>query len=385
MRIGINALYLIPGGVGGTEVYLTSLLAALARIDDRNEYFVFINRETAADPPGLSDRYHLVPCAVRAANRPYRILWEQAVLPFAVHRCAIDVLFNPGFTMPVLCRCPSVTVFHDLQHKRHPEFFRWFDLPFWNFFLHASARRSASLIAVSQATADDLERYYPGTLRKTAVVPHGVDAECFRIGERRARQQNASGRQKYLLTVSTLHPHKNLERLMEAFGIFRTSHPGVRLVIAGLRGFAAAELEERRRELGLEGCVAFTGWIPRNDLYALFEGADAYIAPSRFEGFGMPILEALAAGIPSACSGIAPMSEIAGTAATQFDPDSVLAIAAAMAGIADDPGFRARAKIAGPERARQFDWDKTAELTLREIEKLVSAQPGIAVSGSDAR
>ncbi len=384
MRIGINALYLIPGGVGGTEIYLRSLLAALARIDHRNDYFVFINRESVADPPVSSPRFHLVPCAVTAKNRPYRILWEQTVLPLVIRRHAIDGLLNPGFTMPVLSRCPSVTVFHDLQHKRHPEFFRWFDLPFWNLFLWASARRSRSLIAVSKATAEDLERYYPGSSRKTAIVPHGVDAECFRIGERRAHGQNKARREKCLLTVSTLHPHKNVDRLMEAFALFRKSHPHVRLVIAGLKGFATAELESRRHELDLETCVEFTGWIPRSALYRLFEGADAYIAPSRFEGFGMPILEALAAGIPSACTGVPPMSDIAGPAAAQFDPDSVPAIAAAMERIADDPIFRARAKIDGPARARKFDWDRTADLTLREIEKLAPPHPRIAASDSNS-
>lgn len=366
LRIGINALYLIPGGVGGTEIYLRSLLEALARIDGRNEYFVFINRESASDPPISTPRFQLVHCAVSAGRRPSRILWEQMVFPFLLNKHRIDVLFNPGFTTPLLSRCRSVTVFHDLQHKRHPEFFRWFDLPFWRFLLWASARRSRSLIAVSQATADDLERFYPGVNGKTVVIPHGVDPECFRIGERRLRNVQLAS-DKYLLTVSTLHPHKNLSRLMEAFRLFRKSHPQFRLVIAGLKGFAAEELEARRRELGLEEFVNFTGWILRSDLYRLLECADAFIAPSRFEGFGMPILEALAAGIPTACSGIAPMSEISGAAAAHFDPDSVPGIVAAMELIADDAEFRARAAIAGPERARQFDWDRTAELTLRQI------------------
>src|SRR5216683_2207097 len=113
LRIGVNALYLIPGGVGGTEIYLRNLLNALAAIDAVNQYVVFTNRETGAD---------LVP---KQANfRPGRILWEQFVLPFAIAKQRIDVLFNPGFTAPIVCGAPMVTVFHDLQHKRHPEYFR---------------------------------------------------------------------------------------------------------------------------------------------------------------------------------------------------------------------------------------------------------------------
>src|SRR5271169_1396547 len=138
MRIGINALYLIPGGVGGTEIYLRRLLAALASIDRDNEYFIFTNLETGADLVPRQANVHWKPQAVRARLRPARILWEQTVLPVEAARYRLDVLFNPGFTAPVLALCPCVTVFHDLQHKRHPEHFRWFDLPVWNLLLWAS-------------------------------------------------------------------------------------------------------------------------------------------------------------------------------------------------------------------------------------------------------
>ena len=148
MRIGVNALYLIPGGVGGTEIYLRSLLAALARIDSSNEYVVFTNRETGADLVS-GENFRCLVQPVEGSNRPARILYEQVELPL---RAKVDVLLNPGFTAPIFPPCPQVTVFHDLQHKRHPEFFRWFDLPAWRFLLWAAVRRSRRLIAVSEAT-----------------------------------------------------------------------------------------------------------------------------------------------------------------------------------------------------------------------------------------
>jgi len=283
LRIGVNALYLIPGRVGGTEVYLRSLLDALAATDTRNHYFVYLNAEAAnqefaSDSPNI----HLVHCSVRAGFRPFRIIWEQTVFPGLLRKDRIDVLFNPGFTSPLFFTGPSVTVFHDLQHKRHPEFFRWFDLPFWNLFLWIAAARSRCLIAVSKATAEDLARFYPFAANKVVVVPHGVDLEFVRICER--RRLRTGSRSKYLLTVSTLHPHKNLARLLKAFRSFHESHPEFQLVIVGLKGFATQELESHSRALGLEGAAIFTGWIPRSRLYELFEDADAYIAPSQFEG-----------------------------------------------------------------------------------------------------
>ena len=156
LRIGVNALFLVPGGVGGTEIYLRYLLTALGKIDGNNEYFIFTNRETGADLIPEQSNFQCVPLRVRATSRPARIVWEQTALPAAIRRLHLNVLLNPGFTAPLLCPCPQVTVFHDMQHKRHPEHFRWFDLPFWRFLLYWSARRSDLLLADSPATRSDL-------------------------------------------------------------------------------------------------------------------------------------------------------------------------------------------------------------------------------------
>jgi glycosyltransferase involved in cell wall biosynthesis len=370
LTIGVNALYLIPGHVGGTEIYFWNLLKALAATDETNEYFVYVNAETASESyPVSSPRVHFLATGIRASNRPWRVAWEQTAFPLRLKKDQIDVLLNPGFTGPFLWGRPSVTVFHDLQHKRHPEFFRWFDLPFWNLLLRMSVERSQTLIAVSQATANDLAHFYPHAAVRIKVIRHGVDPQFFRIGEKRryaGLQEN-----KYLLTVSTLHPHKNLERLMRAFVGFREEHPEFRLVIAGLSGFAYDQLVSVRRELGLQDLVTFTGWIPREQLYALYEQATAFLAPSLFEGYGMPLIEALAAGIPTACSDIPVFNEIAGAAVIRFDPRQVQDIGQAMEQVACSASVRARAAIAGPDQARKVDWRMTADLTRRAIENAV--------------
>ncbi len=184
-RIGINALYLIPGGVGGTEIYLRRLLIALAAIDRENEYFVYTNRETDASLVPRQANFHWKPQAVRARFRPARITWEQTVLAFDAFRDRVDVLFNPGFTAPILAPCPLVTVFHDLQHYRHPEYFRWFDLPFWKLLLSASARRSRRVITVSEATRADVTSVYHLAQGPISVVHHGVDEEFDSRRQRR--------------------------------------------------------------------------------------------------------------------------------------------------------------------------------------------------------
>jgi glycosyltransferase involved in cell wall biosynthesis len=360
LRIGVNALYLIPGGVGGTEIYLRGLLDGLAGIDAANQYFVFTNRETGPDLVPRQANFQHLPQAVGASSRPARMLWEQAALPLAAVRHSLDVMLNPGFTAPLFCACPQVTVFHDLQHRRHPGYFRWFDLPFWQFFLFWSAHVSRLLLAVSAATAADLLKYYRLPESKVRVTPEGVDPVFFDIGRRRHPEP-------FLLTVSTLHPHKNLDGLLRAFAGFRRTHPEFRLVVCGLHGHSTGPLHELRDSLDLRDAVEFPGWIPREDLHDLYARAWAFLYPSRFEGFGLPLLEALAAGIPTACSGIEPLRSIAGGAALEFDPRDAAAIAEAMVRIAGDEALRAHLAEAGPRRAAQFSWRETAEGTLAAL------------------
>jgi len=365
MRIGVNALYLIPGGVGGTEIYLRGLLDALAEIDSANRYLIFTNRETGTGLTPAAGNFETVPQPVWAKFRPARILWEQTGLLIAAARGRVDVLLNPGFTGPILCPCPQVTVFHDLQHKRHPEHFRWFDLPFWNFLLFWSAHVSRRILAVSAATASDLERYYRLPALNICVVPHGVDPVFFKIAGRRRPE-------RFLLAVSTLHPHKNLDALLHAFTIFRRCHPDFRLVVCGMHGFLTDALHALRDKLGLRDAVDFPGWIPREDLYDLYARAWAFVYPSLFEGFGMPVLEAFAAGVPTACSKIEPLAGIAGDAAVTFDPQDVVAMADALLRITDDQELRNRLAQDGPQRASEFSWKETAEQTLECLQRALA-------------
>ncbi len=352
-RIGVNALYLIPGGVGGTEIYLRELLAALARIDSQNEYFVFTNRETGADLTPRAANFHAQPQAVQARSRLLRIAWEQTILPLVASRLGLDVLLNPGFTAPIFTTVPSVTVFHDLQHLRHSEYFRWFDLPFWRFFLWAAAHRAARIIAVSEATRADLLRFYRIPETRIRVVYHGVDPALFDL----RREQL----ERFVLCVSTLHPHKNIERLIRAYA---SAERDFRLVLAGFRGFHAEAIERLVVELKLGDRVTLTGWISRTELFGLYDRALACVYPSTFEGFGMPVLEAMAAGVPLACSDIPPLREVAGDTALYFPPLDEAALASALTRIVADEALRAELARTGRDRARAFTWERAARQTL---------------------
>src|SRR6185369_13790945 len=208
-----------------------------------------------------------------------------------------------------------------------------FDLPFWEFCLYWSARVSRLLLADSDATAADLLKYYRLPKRKVRVVRLGVDPVFFDLARRRRPEP-------FLLAVSTLHPHKNLDGLLRAYAAFRRGHPEFRLVVCGMHGFFSGPLHELRDSLELGDSVQFPGWIPREDLHDLYARAWAFVYPSLFEGFGLPVVEALAAGVPSACSNIEPLAGIAGNAAVQFDPRNAGAMAEALSRITDDEQLR---------------------------------------------
>jgi glycosyltransferase involved in cell wall biosynthesis len=361
LRIGVNALYLIPGGVGGTEIYLRSLLRALAHVDQTNEYFVFTNQETGASLVPEAPNFFLEEQALRAVNRPARLLWEQTILPREAKRLALDCLFNPGFTAPFRSPCPNVTVFHDLQHKRHPEHFRWWDLPFWRLFLRASVMASKHLIAVSEATKADLKKFYSVPDDRITVVPHGVDPVYLHL----LRRPEVS--RPFLLCVSTLHPHKNLERLVRVFARFHKAQPEYRLVLAGMRGFHTEPVEKAIAENGLTDAVEITGWLPEADLHDLYRTATAFCYPSTFEGFGMPVLEAMAAGIPLACARIPPLEWLAQDTAVLFDPYDEAAMLRALEEIVSGSVEVHQRIRRARERAAEFTWTLCAEKTLEVL------------------
>ncbi|GAC1567955.1 MAG: glycosyltransferase family 1 protein [Vulcanimicrobiaceae bacterium] len=369
MRIGINLLFLIPGGVGGTEIYTRALVEALARNDDRNEYFVYRNRETEPAIVPNQRNFHDRPQPLHATIRPARIAYEQAVLPICILRDRIDVVVNCGITAPLLTPKPMITVFYDVQYKHYGRFLGKLEYLVTEFLFSMAAKRSAALITMTRSTESEIHHIYPFTRGKTFVVPHGVESSFDEIAKHRARSSSAgsSDPSPFLLAVSSLMAHKNFETLLHAFARLRSERPALRLIVAGIRGAHTATLEELCKKLGLERALRFTGWIPRGELLDLFRDASAFVFASKYEGFGIPVLEAMTAGVPLACSDIAVLREIAGEAALYFDPDDASSIAEALARLLDDENERMRLIDAGLQRARAFDWDVNVRLVLSRI------------------
>ncbi len=360
MHIGIDASRVIAASTG-TERYSYELLAALARHDHRNDYWLYCNGIPAVLPP-LAPNFRLV-------NLPARRLWTYTRLGVAVRVQPPAVLFVPSHTLPVPTPRNSVVTIHDLGYRVFPAAhtrLRRIELHLTTLW---SARAARRVIAISHATRHDLITHYRIAPEKITVIHHGVSAAFAPVHDERAlvavRDRYAIGAAPYLLYVGTVQPRKNLARLIDAFALAR-AHTGspVRLVLAGKRGWLTAAIEHRAAARGLGDAVHFAGYVADGDLPALLSGARAFVFPSLYEGFGMPVLEAMACGTPVLTSTTSSLPEVAGDAALLVDPHDTAAIADGLTRLLTDDRLHATLRERGRAHAARFTWAATAQATL---------------------
>jgi glycosyltransferase involved in cell wall biosynthesis len=228
------------------------------------------------------------------------------------------------------------------------------------------------VVAVSRSTRDDLVAQLGVAPEKIDVVPNGLGAARVEpTPETDVRVRHELGDRPVALSVSAKRPHKNLVRLLEALALLPATDRPL-LVLPGYPTWHEDELRERARALGVAGDTRFLGWVEPADLEALYELATCFVFPSLYEGFGLPVLEAMARGVPVACSDRSALAEVAGSAALRFDPESPRAIADAIATLLTDAAERDRLRRAGPERARRDTWDATARGVLASYERALA-------------
>ncbi len=367
MRIGINALYLIPGRVGGTETYVRNLVKALSVIDEKNEYFVFINSESRGIFENISPRLRVVRCRFRATRRPVRILYEQTILPLRMRLRRIDVMLNAGMTAPFFTSARSVLALHDVQHENQPQNFSRTQRFFLKTIIGKSARRADHIITLSEKARADIMRYYDIPGERVSVVHLAASAELFhRYGREKVEKviQKYSLPERFIVYLASSLPHKNYMRLLPAFKEVLQRDPSIKLVLTGARDYGAPEVRAKIRELGLEEDVFMLDWLPFEDIPLIYSASTMLVFPSLHEGFGLPIIEAMACGVPVVCSDMEPMREVAGGAALLVDPMDEKAIAGGILKVLTDGELRRGLIQKGLKRAQDFSWEKTARKTL---------------------
>ena len=295
---------------------------------------------------------------------PVRAVWEQLIQPWALRRVGADLVHGPVFVGPLIAPCPLVITIHDLSFLRYPHLFRPANRLYLRIFTRASARRARRIIAVSAHAAEESVRLLGVAREKVDVVYHGVDP-WFRplppeeVETFRARQGLPA---RFILYVGTLEPRKNLVRLVEAFA--RLGDPDVWLVLVGGRGWYDEEIFARVEELRLKDRVLFPGYVQAEELPHWYNAATVFAYPSLYEGFGLPVLEALACGTPVLTSDRSALPEAAGDGGLLVDPCDVEAIAGGLHRLLTESTLREELRQRGLAHAGRFTWRRTAEETV---------------------
>jgi glycosyltransferase involved in cell wall biosynthesis len=355
VAVDLRALVTEATGIG---VYTRELLGALAR--SRSTGFRYLGM--AHRPVRDGDRLAAAGVAVEVRPGPLGVIWQQVALPRRLGGGDVDLFWSPLNTLPLACPVPAVVTVHDLTAVLFPEAHtarvRWSILPF----LGRSLTRAARIVAVSQATADDLAFHFPEVRGRVRVVPNGVDPRYRPApAEEVARIRRAAGMPEgWVLSVGTLEPRKNVATLLRAWeGLKAEDEDFPPLVLAGGAGWKSGPLARRLADLEPWG-LRHLGRVDDDRLLALYQGALAFAYPALYEGFGLPVLEAMACGLPVVTSDVSSLPEVAGDAGLLVDPRDAAALAGALRRLVREPGLAGELGRRGEERARRFTWSAAA-------------------------
>lgn len=370
-RIAIDA-HMVGARETGNETYVRGVVRGLQELDGSREYLLYTPHPDALPATMIAGRFQ--PRTIAAAGNIPRIGYA---MPHAAWRDRIDLL-HVTYTLPPFLRCRSVVTVHDISYALFPETFSLRDRWLLSVAVPLSMRRATRVITVSEAARRDILRRYRIAAEKVVAIPNGVGSH-FRPVHDRGEQSRVRARygipERYILAVGNLQPRKNLGRLIEAFaGLRRDGRIAHRLVLVGKSLWKEAEVFGAIRAHGLEDEVIATGYVADSDLPTIYSGADVFVYPSLYEGFGLPPVEAMACGAPVITSNTSALPEVVGDAAVTVSPTSTGEIAAALERVLGDERLRRDLRARGEERAATFTWRETARRTLRVYDEVLAGR-----------
>jgi glycosyltransferase involved in cell wall biosynthesis len=373
MRIGINALLLSAEHSyrnAGISHYIRTLLGALSTYDQVNEYLVVVSDQTASNALSLSSRMTVHRAGWPACHPVGRICWEQIIAPLEMRRAGIDLWHAPMHTLPLWHPCPGVLTLHDLAFLRFPEFFPSARQRYQALLTGLSTQRAQVIIAVSEHTRREAVELLHLPQERIQVIFPIIREQFFApcpAADLVAFRQRHQAPEHYILFLGTLEPRKNILGLIEAYALLRRQSrlPHLLLlagdVLAGENGWYSRSLRKRIHELQIEPYIRFLGYVPQEEQLFWYHGADLFVYPSIYEGFGLPVAEALACGIPVVTTQTSSLPEVVGDDATWgtqaallVAPGDTEALADAMQQGIEHLSLRQQMQARGPARARRF-------------------------------
>jgi alpha-1,3-rhamnosyl/mannosyltransferase len=369
-KVGINLLWMVPGVVGGSETYTTRLLSGLAEQSSPDlSYTLFTLPQFSSAHPEFAAEFDLAFAPVTGQWKSFRVAGENSWLTMQARLKKIDLIHHAGGTMPLVHSARPVLTIHDLQYLFYPEYFTRTKLTWLRQMVPRSAEAARVILVPSEFSRRTVIERLNIDPSVVIVVPHG-------ISPREPRGPVPDLRDRYdlhgpiFLYPAATYPHKNHLLLLEAFKKFLAGHPDALLVLTGAKAYMEsltakqmyARIEEEIKTLGIQSSVRQLGFVPSDDLDALYQEATATLFPSKFEGFGAPVLEAMSRGCPVVASNATALPEVVGDAGLLVSPDNSDEWCETMANLVRDAEVRERLAKLGPERAREFTWARSATI-----------------------
>jgi len=368
MHIAINAHLLAHTRSfrrAGVSNYIEALLTHLGALDRHNRYTIYTTRGLNSTALSLPPNFVVRPSRLPTINPRVRIPWEQLLAPLLLRLGRADVYHGVLNVVPLLCPVPSVVTIHDLSAFLFPQTFRRVNRVYTQWAIRVACRRATRILAVSEATKSELVRWL-GVAPERVVVTYDACEERFAPSDPTAIEafrRRAGLPERFILFVSTLEPRKNVPTLLDAYARIAASTDAP-LIIGGSKGWLYEPIFAKVEALGLSDRVRFVGFIDGADLPLWYAAATVFTLPSLYEGFGMPLLEAMACGTPVVTTTSSSLPEVVGDAGLTVSPTDADALGAALLRALTDADLRAEMRERGLRQARRFSWRATAEQTL---------------------
>jgi glycosyltransferase involved in cell wall biosynthesis len=372
MRIGIDATAL-PAQPVGAGHYIIQLITAFAKMDLDFKFIVFVQKSKRAlfDIPTNENLQWKI---VSDISPMYRLIWEQTIFPRLVKRSDLDLLHSLHYTQPVRLGCSSVVTIHDMTFFLFPHLHTRAKRLFFPIAIRSSFRRADALVTISESTRQDSIRLLDVPPQKIFTTQLGKTVEFREVKD---RDKLTEVREKYnlpdsfILYVGLVEPRKNIPFLLKAYKSLVVEGIQHNLVVVGRFGWMYQEVFKQIEELGLEDRVQFTGYLPQDDLPMVYNLASLFVYPTKYEGFGLPALEAMACGTPVITTKISSLPEIVGDAGILIPPGDKQALTGAMAEVLRDSTLSNQLSTRGLQRSEYFTWERTAQETMKVYKQVL--------------
>ncbi len=365
MHIAINTLFMIPSEVGGCETYLRECIAALVECAEITKLTLLTQNENHSlfeNNYGDNDKVSLQKLNLNARSRPMRILAEQFKLAPLVRGCGADLLWSPGYTAPLRkLTCPQVVTIHDMQYRRFPEDISWLYRLASDLLIPPAAKRCNTIIADSQFGKEEIIKYCKVPKDKISVIYAGCNKQfgvplADEYLHKRLDELNIKAN-CFVLCVAHTHPHKCVHELVDAFAAIK--RPDLQLVLVGKARRGEIELQQSIAQHNLDKQVTRLETVDQKMLTALYQSCAAFVLPSQYEGFGLPVLEALTAGAPVITTHSASLPEVGGDSVVYAENTTPSLSSAIISVLNRSLGERQHHASQGKQWAAGFSWNKT--------------------------